>query len=206
MILYYYRGDHMEERNRSHNMILTLLVALTLVVILLYQTTFAKYKKEVNGRIEADVADWNIKINNEDIRGKTTLTNSIVPTFPGDSYTKAGVIAPGTSGYFDLNIDATNADVNFAYTITATSDTTSDVRDIVIESYKIGNGAVTPYTAAGIQGSITHNTASNPITVYITWNDGYGQTMDNVNDTTAGANDNSVGGVNVEIHLIQSRT
>ena len=115
-----------EDRKRSYNMILTMIIILTLILAFLFQTSYAKYKKQVVGHVVGDIADWNIKINNEDIRGKTDLTNAIVPTFPGDTYTKADVIAPGTEGYFDLNIDATNADVNFTYTITASTSHSSN--------------------------------------------------------------------------------
>jgi len=185
-------------------MILTLIILLALVLAFLFQTSYAKYIKKVDGEVVADIADWNIKINNEDIRGKTQLTNSILPTFTGDQYTKDGVIAPGTEGYFDLNIDATNADVNFNYTITVSTSSNSSVQDIVILGYQINSGNMESYGSSGITGSVVHNTSSNPIKVYIKWNDSTGQSMDNQADTAVGADDLSEVLLDVNINLIQS--
>ena len=195
-----------EDRKRSYNMILTLIIILTLILAFLFQTSYAKYKKQINGHVIGDIADWNIKINNEDIRGKTNLTNAIEPTFLGDDYTKAGVIAPGTEGYFDLNIDATNADVNFTFNITASTSESSSVQDIIIDGYQIGSGARQSYTSTGITGNIVHNTAENPIRVFIRWNDSTGQSMDNQADTEVGTDDSSQALVDVHINLIQSNT
>ncbi|MBQ6477482.1 MAG: hypothetical protein IJI43_03515 [Bacilli bacterium] len=196
-----------EDRNRTYNMILTLLIVLGLILIFLFRTSFAKYKKEVIGKVNADVADWTIKINTEDIRGKRVLTNAITPTFEGDTYTKANVVAPGSTGYFDLDIDATNADVSFNYTITATTASESDVSDIIIERYKINDAGEVAYnSAAGITGTITRNTPSTRIKVFIKWNDTGTQSMDNEADTTAGGNPTAQAIIDVNIHLIQVRS
>ena len=196
-----------EDRNRTYNMILTLLIVLGLILIFLFRTSFAKYKKEVIGKVNAEVADWTIKINTEDIRGKRVLTNAITPTFEGDTYTKANVVAPGSTGYFDLDIDATNADVSFNYTITATTASESDVSDIIIERYKINDAGEVAYnSAAGITGTITRNTPSTRIRVFIKWNDTGTQSMDNAADTTAGTTPNAKAIIDVNIHLIQVRS
>lgn len=194
--------------NESHKkryitMFCTLLIVFTCSVVLFYQITYAKYHKEITGTIENDVADWHIKINNEDVYGKQQLTNAIQATFENNAYTKDGVIAPGSVGYFELNIDATNCDVDFNYAITMTVDTTSTLKDLVPTTYKIDNGTPTNYTASGITGTITKNSANKKITVNIKWNDSTGQTQNNAADTAIGANASATAIMKVTISLNQ---
>ena len=69
----------------------------------MFQSTYAKYKKQVNSNVNSTIASWNIKINNETINNKKTLTNSITPTFYENEYVKENTLAPGIKGYFDIN-------------------------------------------------------------------------------------------------------
>ena len=150
------------------------------------------------------MADWHIKVNNEDVYGKSKLTNTIQATFENNPYTKDGVIAPGSVGHFVLSIDATNCDVDFNYAITIGVSEDSDLQDLVATSYKIGNASTpTGYTSSGITGTITKNSASQNITVNIKWNDSTGQTQDNAADTAIGADSNATALMDVTIHLEQ---
>ncbi len=194
--------------NESHKkryitMFCTLLIVFTCSVVLFYQITYAKYHKEITGTIENDVADWHIKVNNEDVYGKQQLTNTIEAVFENNNYTKDGVIAPGSVGHFDLDIDATNCDVDFNYTISLEVDQNSTLRDLVPTTYKIDNGTLTNYTSSGITGTITKNSPNKNITVNIKWNDSTGQTQDNAADTAIGANDSATALMKVTIHLNQ---
>ena len=191
-------------KKRYITMLCTLLIVFTCSVVLFYQITYAKYHKEITATVENDVADWHIKVNNEDVYGKSKLTNTIQATFENNPYTKDGVIAPGSVGHFVLSIDATNCDVDFNYAITIGVSEDSDLQDLVATSYKIGNASTpTGYTSSGITGTITKNSASQNITVNIKWNDSTGQTQDNAADTAIGADSNATALMDVTIHLEQ---
>ena len=189
-------------RKRYITMFCTLLIIITCSIVVFHQLTFAKYKKEIIADVENDVTDWHIKINNEDVYGKSKLTNTITPVFENNAYTKDGVIAPGSVGYFDLNIDATNCDVDFSYTISIAVDQTSTLKDLTTMSYSINGGTATTYST-NITGNIAKNTASHNIRVNIKWNDSTGQTQDNAADTAIGANSAATAKMAVTINLNQ---
>ena len=190
-------------KKRYITMFCTLLIVFTCLVVLFYQITYAKYHKEITGTVENDVADWHIKVNNEDVYGKSRLTNTIQAVFENNSYTKDGVVAPGSIGHFDLSIDATNCDVDFNYTIQVEVAQTSTLKDLVPTTYKIGNNVPENYTSSGISGTITKNSPTQTFTINIKWNDSTGQTQDNAQDTAIGADSTATALMDVTIHLNQ---
>ena len=94
------------------------------------------------------------------------------------------MIAPGSTGYFLVTIDATNVDVNFDFEITNLNDSTASLPDLKITSYQIDSGAQTTATGNTITGTINRNTASTVVKAYIVWDDDQAtQSMDNQADT-----------------------
>lgn len=114
---------------------LTLLIFVLIGIIYIYQKSYARYIKKSDNDVNANVATWNIKINNEDITSNKTLTNDIIPVFPGNDYVNPNVIAPGVIGYFDILIDATKTQVPFKWEIT--SEENEIIPDLKIVSYTI---------------------------------------------------------------------
>ena len=107
-------STHAEDTNKKRILVFILFC---LVFVFLFQEAYAKYRKYASVQVDNTVAKWNIKINNELIGNKTTLTNHIIPTVVNNNYVKNDVLAPGSLGYFDVDIDATDADVSFTYEI-----------------------------------------------------------------------------------------
>lgn len=160
----------------------------------LYQSSYAKYRKRVTAQVDLSVANWAIKINNEDVKNNKVLTNKLVPEFEESVYTKANVLAPGSKGYCDIVIDSKNVDVNFEINILATVPSTSSIVDLRVTDYTINpsetNTTKTPYTEAQeIHIPVVHNTEQTVIRLYIKWDDDpTTQTMDNEADTNAAVN------------------
>lgn len=155
--------------------------------------TYSKYRGQVNGHIESTVAKWNIKVNNNDVKSNTTLTNNIQATFPGSTHIKEGVIAPTSEGYFDIIIDATNTDVSFDYEISIVEN--EDIKDFVVYGYLIGSETdtmtdTTNMVTLGTEKKITNTMLLSDtnriikIRVYARWIETGGQ-MDNAADTAA---------------------
>ena len=97
---------------------LFILVSVLLIcccLVVLYQDSYAKYKKKVDQNVGITLASWTIKLNNESVAGKETVTGNIIPTFLESEYTAENVIAPGSSGYFDITINPSNVDLSFDY-------------------------------------------------------------------------------------------
>ena len=160
----------------------------------LYQSSYAKYRKRVTAQVDLSVANWAIKINNEDVKNNKVLTNKLVPEFEESVYTKANVLAPGSKGYCDIVIDSTNVDVNFEITIQAKVPATSTITDLIVTDYIINpsdtNTTKITYTELQeIHIPVVHNTPQTVIRLYIEWDDDpTTQTMDNEADTNAAVN------------------
>lgn len=155
--------------------------------ISLIQDTYAKYVSSASGNATMSIARWNILVNDTDIKNNSNFTNTITPVFEGNENIANNVIAPTSTGYFDIVLDGANADVSFNYTINLEVDETSDVSDLVIEKYTIGSNP-TEYT---YDGTISNNIILTDINktisyrFYVTWNDSETASMDNVGDTLA---------------------
>lgn len=170
--------------------------------ISLIQDTYAKYISSASGNATMSIARWNILVNDTDIKNNSNFTNTITPIFGGNENVANNVIAPTSTGYFDIVLDGANADVSFNYTINLEVDETSDVSDLVIEKYTIGSDT-TEYT---YDGTISKNIILTDINktisyrFYVTWNDNETASMDNVSDTLAAGGEAKIA---VSINFIQ---
>ena len=192
---------HADDTNKKRVLVFILFC---LVFIFLFQEAYAKYRKFASVEVDNTVAKWNIKINNELIGNKTTLTNHITPTIDTSNYVKSDVLAPGSTGYFQVNIDASDADVSFTYEITADKYDSYTIDDLDIYAYAV-NDFTTTYNVTNntISGTIQHNTASTQIRIYYRWLDDGTDTMNNQTDTTAAVSGTANADILVTFHLTQ---
>ena len=182
-----------------------------LVVVLslfyLFQSSYAKYRKQVTGDIQARVANWKIKVNNEDIENKTTLTNRITPILEENEFVSEGVIAPGSTGYFDITINAEEVDVDFNFEITSEVDENTPLLDLIFYKYTINDTEYTFEDTGTLTGTINKNTGDTPIRIYFKWNDDATNQMNNQEDTTYGTTEDYENtNVNVTIHFTQKQS
>ena len=98
------------------------LIVLTILAVILLAflggQAYAKYVSEVRGEGVAEVATWNFKVNGqseqvEEIKLASTCNNETLVD---------NKIAPGTSGSFDIIVDATGSEVGINYKITFTEE------------------------------------------------------------------------------------
>lgn len=177
-----------------------------LVFIFLFQEAYAKYRKYATVKVDNTVAKWNIKINNETIGNKTTLTNHITPTITSSNYVKDNVLAPGSTGYFDIVIDATDADVSFTYDINISKYDMYTINDLNIYAYSVNDfSTTTTVTDGNVSGTIQHNTATTTIRIYFNWLDDGTDTMNNQTDTTVAVGGTANADVLATFHLTQVR-
>ncbi len=171
----------------------------------LFQATYAKYRKQVTAEMNGDIANWNIKVNDEDISGKKTLTKSITPEITSSEYVKDNKIAPGSNGYFTVTIDATNVDVDFNYELTTELNQDTNLTDFKIYGYKINDGSIISTYDSILTGEIKKNTQETKITYYIKWDDDdTTQTMTNADDTEYAKNHTDVK-INLTIKFTQKK-
>ena len=189
---------------KSKRKIMLLLSFLSLFVCLYFVSdTYAKYLTRASAGVTGQVAKWNIKVNNTNVRNNDTLTNVITPVFAGSQHVAANVIAPTVTGYFDLQLDASDVDVSFTYNISVTRN--ANLRDFVVTGYQVDSGTTnsvdvsveTPTISDDIL--ITDTTRTHTIRVFIGWNDDADtQELNNAQDTTVtGTYDN----INLTVNL-----
>lgn len=157
--------------------------------IFFIEESYAKYISSARENAEMSVARWRILVNNNDIRNESSTFASLTPVFPGNENIAAGIIAPTSEGYFDLIIDATDADVSFRYTISFSVNESSSVKDLVVFKYTINDGEPINIEKDKqvIENAVlqANNTEPIKLRVFVVWDDGEGSSMDNSQDTEA---------------------
>lgn len=170
-----------------------LALALTLVTTCLTGGTMAKYVTEVTGKAKATVAAWSFKAD-----GIGTAENPIDlgstanrTAYSADNIME-GVIAPGTSGSFDIVIDGSGSEVGVDYKLKiAAADGITLPDDLTFTTND--SGSDTAYTlGSDITNTIKYAAGSDSmkktITVKWTWAFGEDDTKDS-NDNTYADND-----------------
>ena len=181
---------------KNHKKILLILIGICICFLLFYTIQiYAKYLTSAEGSTTLTIANWNILVNDLSIKHNTDISNSIVPVFPGNEHIESGIIAPTVEGYFDLNLDFSNADVSFKYEISVTSDENSSVKDLVATGYSLDDGEKISFDNYNetISETITlsNNINTRKVRVYIMWNDDdESQTMTNDDDTISTSSEN----------------
>lgn len=178
-----------------------------LLCLFFIEDTYAKYITSTNESASMNIARWRILVNNKDIRENSTTNAVITPIFNGNDNINSGIIAPNSEGYFDLIIDATEADVSFKYKIEISVNQNSPVKDLITTKYIIDNGNEIPLERdnATIENTVLHKDNTKPINirVYIKWDDSNEATMDNDADTEATKQVDNPAKIDVKLSFIQ---
>lgn len=178
-----------------------------LLCLFFIEDTYAKYITSTNESASMNIARWRILVNNKDIRENSTTNAIITPIFNGNDNINSGIIAPNSEGYFDLIIDATEADVSFKYKIEISVNQNSPVKDLITTKYIIDNGNEIPLEKdnATIENNVLHKDNTKPINirVYIKWDDSNEATMDNDADTEATKQVDNPAKMDVKLSFIQ---
>jgi len=178
-----------------------------LLCLFFIEDTYAKYITSTNESASMNIARWRILVNNKDIRENSTTNAVITPIFNGNDNINSGIIAPNSEGYFDLIIDATEADVSFKYKIEVSVNQNSPVKDLITTKYIIDNGNEIPLERdnATIENTVLHKDNTKPINirVYIKWDDSNEATMDNDADTEATKQVDNPAKMDVKLSFIQ---
>lgn len=189
-------------------------------------STYSRYVAGTTGNIDILFAKWQILINTQDITDQNTSNISITPTIEQNENIKENTVAPTSKGYFDIDIDPTNVDVSFRYTIDLEIDN-EDIPDLMITKYTIlpndyQEGDTIEYTTLQestitdeiIYDNETENFNFEPFTIriYFEWYEGEDELMDDEADTEIGeasSNDELSFTINANIsfeQIIESET
>ncbi len=160
-----------------------------LFFILVVADTYATYLTSATGTTNIAIARWRILVNGQDIRNNQSISQTITPVLYTDPNIAQNVIAPRSTGYFDIIINCADADVSFQYEIDISPNEDSSVTDLIATGYSVNGGTTTTLTREDNivnQVSIANNPGTINLRIYIEWDDvSQDAEMDNADDTAA---------------------
>lgn len=113
-----------------------LLVIIALVVTLsLMNNTYSRYVAGSSSDVKIDFAKWQLLVNETDITNQSSSNITFEPVIYPNTNVAKNKIAPSSSGYFDIEIDPTNVDVSFKYSINLAIDESQNIPDLIITKY-----------------------------------------------------------------------
>lgn len=185
-----------------------LLACISLLVLLdLIQDTYAKYISSAGANSNFAIARWSFIVNEQDVLANNDFSNTITPVFDQNSNISDGVIAPTSTGYFDITIDSTDVGVAFDEVISLSNGENNTVSDLVFIGYKKNNGetiSLNNTNTATINNThlLNDSVTVNTYRFFIMWNDdSLTENMDNEADTEASQTGEA--SVSVNLHFIQ---
>ena len=174
-----------------------LLVISSLALTLsLMSNTYSRYVADVDSNIDLLFAKWQILVNENDITNNTTTSINITPVMEENVNVAENTVAPSSKGYFDIDIDPSNAGVSFDYSINLNIED-ENMPDLMISKYAVldkdynEGDQITTTTILNntIDGTVDYNaTAHEPFTVrvFFEWYEGVDEKMNDEADTNIG--------------------
>ena len=161
--------------NKKKTALLVICVILAITLSFMIGKTFAKYVSEVKGAGTAEIANWVFKVN-----GKEDVVQNVnlLSTYHNETLIN-NKVAPGTSGSFNIVVDATGSEVGVDYAIEFLNESQKPQNLIFIYEDK-------PYTTIqdlekDLSGTINANDENKIRTVTINWEWQY-ETGENANE------------------------
>ena len=183
---------------------------IVLLPIFLIFTTF--YIKFTYGLFESNktyttstpVARWSVKVNDDTLSGNTSTFTIDRVNWSTSTNVKEGKAAPGSSGYFDIEIDPSGADTSVRYDITfdfSVFEDTSFTLDRVIEIDDKPIVRSGEYTYSGIINlEDIEDGDTDTIRVYVLWPN---VEENNASDTEISKSQNGIFRIPTEVSITQ---
>lgn len=186
----------MKKKKNTKIYILNFLIIFVCCIILIafyLEISNAKYTKEESKSDESRIAKWSFK------DGDTSSDIELIADSTKYPNIESGTIAPGTSGNFDVSLDASGCDTGIEYTISF-SNVEGSILPVGLKIDDTNSTGIIPYS------SIASEMKKN-ITIKWEWTYGDISTQDNYDENLANGMNNSEAGItsiiNVKIHCEQ---
>lgn len=175
-----------------------------MIFVTIYEitNTYGLFESNINMDADSKLATWNILINDTNIGKSETFT---IDNFISeeDSTVASGKIAPGTSGYFNININPSTTQVSIRYDLTFDFSKLDNLFTITKVEEKNGYNLIKtgPNTYSNVitLNEIKENKTNN-IRVHIKWNN---NEENNDKDTEIGLTENNTLNIPVSITVLQ---
>ena len=205
---------------------------LILILFFLFFTvrnTYSKYVTSQDAATNLHISQWSILLNDELITQNMDFSDSLQVTYSENEHIEDGLIAPTSTGYFELKLTSTGTELPFEYELSL-DHTNSDVADFRMTSYLQYEGTLSeaelnalkanpdnfvqmPADQTSITGQVFPPTDANgnfidrevvnTFIVYVSWYDEADNILDNANDVVASKTLTAHGVINVNLNVTQ---
>ena len=161
--------------NKKKTALLVICVLLAIIISFIGGKTFSKYVSEVKGTGTAEIANWVFKVN-----GKEDVVQNVnlLSTYNNETLIN-NKVAPGTSGSFNIVVDATGSEVGIDYVIQFLNE--SEKPQNLIFTYDDQQYTTIQDLEKDLSGTINANDENKTRTITIYWEWQY-QTGENENE------------------------
>ena len=180
----------MKNNNYVKTMMLIIILSLLFIII---RTTYSKYVSSQDNQSTISISKWHISINDQNIIENSDFTETLQVEFDSNANIAQNIIAPTSTGHFDIELDSTGTERSFEYVIKFV-DEDSELPDFKIVSYTLNNdseieieedqteitGTVDPDVDGG--GNFTGAEVLNTFHFNIAWYDESDNKLDNYQD------------------------
>ena len=145
-------------------------IIFALITTMVITETFALFETNATSTDELTIGAWKIYVNQNDVNLNETITLNDF-TYTARTHTENGYFAPGSSGTFDIIIDASESDVSVAYDLDIDNSELTDHPNI---TFGIKNMTTNQEILSNTyNGTLLLNDANRTVTIRITltWND-----------------------------------
>ena len=152
--------------------LIILFVVLLSITAYELSVSYALFESENDFIVNSDIGKWQISVNDSLINETGTFSVTSVHV-DSDSNVRENYFAPGTSGYFEIEIDPNDTDVSIYYEIVCRTDYITNSQITLTRIQNVGKPDlinIADYTYAGvIPLSDIQNGDVTTIRFYITW-------------------------------------
>jgi len=114
-----------------------LIVFMSLCLSLCFMSnTYSRYVADTTGNLEMLFAKWQILVNEDDVTNNSSSSIVLTPVIDKNQYIADNKLAPSSTGYVDIDIDPSNVEVSFNYSISLEI-VNDNIPDLVITKYAI---------------------------------------------------------------------
>lgn len=160
----------MNDRKRS------VLVAILLIFCFIYlvvRASHAAYESSISGQAENDLANWSIKINNQEINQGVTNPIALNYTVTDLTNVRSGKVAPGANLSYPITIDASGSEVAIKLTFSIEDKSVDPDKLLTLTSVNSSDLTVVRVGASSYSAIIPKASLSGnkTITLNLTWVD-----------------------------------
>lgn len=160
---------------KRKKLVIILLIVITCFIYLRQNSTYTSYESETEGRVEASVANWKIKVNNTLITGEENQAIDINTVEWETDHTMEGTASPGTGGTITITVDPTTTEVPFDYTLTIIDHTINPDKILTVTGVENTLGTLVKDNNT-YQGTMSLNDIkdkkTDTIKIHVFWDDG----------------------------------